>query len=551
MKAFLGAGRGLLGRRVTRVAAAYGVASWIVIQVAQAVMPAVGLPEWTQTLVVMLALLAFLPTVAVAWVLEREPPASVDSAPVEQLSIAVLPFVNFSPDAANEYFSDGITEELIDRLVKIRELRVAARTSSFAFKGRNEPIAEIGRQLRVAYVLEGSVRRSMERLRVTAQLVDASSGFHLWSETYERSLQDIFAVQDEIGRAIVGALRIELVPAEKSDRRAAEANPTSVHAYDLYLQGRHLLNRRSAGSIRSAIEHFELAVACDALFARAYAGLAECYLVLASGTHAVMPGSIAVVRARAHAERALELEPELAEANIALGLSQLYSWDWSASETRLRRVVELHPGNPAGQHQYAWRLALTANFEGALAAIDRAIELDPLSLPTRVARGRILQFMRRPEQAVAEYRRALVMDESFAGGHLSLGLALLQVGIVGDAVLELERARELSDTPAVMALLAYAYGAAGEAQRGKALLNNLLSASERQYVSPVTIAGAYVGLGCAEEALDWYERAYAERSPGLLYLRVEPLLDPLRGNSRFDALLSGVGLNAASQLMSA
>ena len=538
----------------------------VVIQVTDAVAPAIDLPPWTVTLVVVLALLGLVPTIVLAWALDRTPTArraraaapesmrlaavAAAEVPAER-SIAVLPFANFSDTSDSDYFSDGITEELIDQLVKVRALRVAARTSSFAFKSRNIDIAEIARQLRVAYVLEGSVRRAGDRLRVTAQLIDASTGFHLWSHTYERTLADVFVIQDEISNAIVSALRAALEPdARASGTSSATVEPgerqqpttQSVQAYDLYLQGRYLLNRRTTPSVRSAIERLELAIACDPSFARAHAALGEAWLILASATHAVMPSQIALARAQQSTERATELDPTLSDAHIALGMARLHAWHWAGSLAALRHAITLDPHNARAHHQYAWRLTMTGDFDDALAAIDTACQLEPLALPIRVARSRILHFMRRPADAIGECNAILELEPAFAGAHLSLGLALLQAGNAHGAVAALERARELTDTPATASLVAYALGAAGETVRGNAIVDELIARSARDYVSPEPIAGALVGLGRLDEAVEWYERGYDERSPALIYLKVEPLFDPMRSLPRFQALVRNVGL---------
>jgi TolB-like protein/Tfp pilus assembly protein PilF len=556
-------------RRVIRVAVAYAIAAWMVVEVMLSVAPALRLPAWTGSFVVVLALLGFVPALGLAWAFDLTPagirrasssqratsahdatgepdaPAVTERHAVVAMpasgSIAVLPFVNFSAQAENEYFSDGITEELIDRLARVRGLRVAARTSSFAFKGRNADIAEIARQLRVAYILEGSVRRAGDRLRVTAQLIDAESGFHLWSDSFDRAQADVFAIQDEIGCSIVAALSGALAGQGLAlePHRAATVSP---QAWDLYLQGRYLLNRRTAASIRSAIERFELALACSPAYARAHAGLAEAWLVLGSGTYAVMPAREALIRARTSAARAVELDPSAAEAHTALGLARMYAFDWEGSRSELQLATQLDPGGAAGHYHYAWRLAMTCEFDDAFAAADRAFELDPLSLNVRVVRGRILQFMRRPEEAVAEYRSILELDPGFAGAHFAAGVALIQAGRSREAVAALQRARELSDTPATAGLLAYALGAAGDIEEGRVIVADLLRRSRREYVSPITIGGAYLGLGEHEAALDYYELAWAERSPGLIYLAVEPLLDPLRRDPRFESLCERVGL---------
>ncbi|HUF23572.1 MAG TPA: protein kinase [Vicinamibacterales bacterium] len=466
----------------------------------------------------------------------------MNNSGLNQRSIAVLPFANFSGDQESEYFSDGMTEELIDRLVKVAGLRVAARTSCFAFKGRNADIAGIARQLRVGYVLEGSVRRAAGRLRVTAQLIDAETGFHLWSERYERIANDVFEIQDEIGAAIIAALQAQLGDEGDVGLPPLRRRPANLDAYDLYLQGRYLLARRSALAIRDGIERFQLAIACDPGYAAAHAGLAECYLVLASGTYGTMAPADALTRAISSAGRALTLNPSLAEAHVALGLAKLYGWDWAASETLLEGATRLDPGNANARHHYAWQLALTMSLDQAFAGIDSALELDPLSVPIRVARARVLQFMRRPADALAEIERVLDAEPDSAAALLCKGLVLIQSGRAIDALTTLRLAHETSATPGTAALIAYACGGAGQYIEGARLVEDIIARANSEYISPTIVAGAYVGLGKLDDAMIWYERAYEERSPGLIYLGVEPLLDPLRQDPRFVSLLRRIGL---------
>ncbi len=550
-------------RRVFRVAAAYVVVAFALLQGADIVFPALHLPGWTSTLVVVLALMGFPLAVVLAWAFDITPegvkrtesnteepsetaPASspiTTQEPIERQSIAVLPFVNYSPEAENEYFSDGITEELIDRLVKIRGLRVAARTSSFAFKGQNADVNEIGRKLRVAHVLEGSVRKAGNRLRVTAQLIDVSDGYHLWSETYQRDLQDVFAIQDEISRAIVAALEVKLTGRDGAAARSRMAG--SVEAYDLYLKGRHFLNKRTKLAMQQAVVFFREAIECDPRFARAYTGLADAYLVLSSGTHGELSPREALASAVSNAEQALALDETLSEAHVSLGLARMNMWDWTGAEVRLRQAIELDPGYAAAHHHYGWLLALMGSLDHALVEIERARELDPLSLPIQTATGRIFQFMRRPDDAIAQYRRVLDLDPNFAGAYFALGVAFLQKEMYGEAIALLQRAREMTGTHGATVLLAFAFASAGDRERAMALLNDLLERSKEQkeqYVSPSHIADIYVGLGEYDEAFAWYEKAYQERSPALVYFKVEPLLDPIRPDPRYERLLRLIGL---------
>ena len=553
MKRFRWLGRAvgeLRRRKVARVVALYLAACWVLLQVVNEVGPAVNAPPWLDTAVVILSLIGLPIAVATAWAfaltadnMVRDSPDPGSGLPVANKrsphSIAVLPFANLSADADNEYFSDGMTEELIDRLTRISGLKVAARTSAFAFKGKNADVKDIARQLRVGHLLEGSVRKAGTRLRVTAQLIDADSGYHLWSESFERELEDVFRIQDEIGRAIVAALEIRLSqPAIDSTRRRT----SSVESYDLYLRGRFLWNQRTDAALREAIDHFERALDVDPANARAYAGIADCYLVISSTTHGSLDPQTAIAKARAAAEQALTLDSDLADAHLALGTAFLHQYRWADSAAEYKRALELEPGHAGAYHRYGWWLALRGHFADALDQLDQAHRLDPLSLPIQVAIARVFEFMHRSDDSIAQARSIIQISPEYAPAHFALGLALIGRGRPLDAIEAFQRAYRISPNPGTQVTLGVAFAAAGQRTKAHEILNELLALSQDRYVSGAHLADLWVALGNYEQALTWYEKAYAEKSSALIYLKVEPTLDPMHDHPRFQQLLAQVGL---------
>jgi TolB-like protein/Tfp pilus assembly protein PilF len=459
--------------------------------------------------------------------------------PPRPTSIAVLPFVNMSPDGANEYFSDGMTEEIITVLSKVEGLQVAARTSAFAFKGKRESVSEIGRQLRVGTVLEGSVRREGDRLRVTAQLIKVKDGYHLWAESYDRDLRDVFAVQEEIAQAIVGALRVKL----NAEATAMVVRPTAdLAAYDFYLKGRHALNQRTGVSLLRAVDCFEQAIAGDPHFAQAYAGLADAYVLLPG--YSVSNSSEAWPKGRAAAARALALDSTLAEAHTTLAYGKfLFDWDWRGAEQGFRRAIALNPGYATAHHWYADYLGGRGNFEGYLEELRSAQALDPLSRQIGMEVGRALWVLRRYDEAVAQFQQVLRVDPDFAGAHLNLGRVYIEQGRLAEAVSEIGKAVKLRGRyPVDVAELARAYAVRGNRAEAQRLLVELKGRSRREYVLPVAFAIVHMALGQDGRAFDWLDRAVAEHDAWLAESIFYPTLDPLRSHPRYGALLQALGL---------
>jgi len=468
------------------------------------------------------------------------PPHDGAARPADRRAIAVLPFVNASPDPDTEYFSDGMTDELIDALTKVDGLRVASRTSVFALKRREADVRTLGALLGVSVVLEGSVRRSGNRLRVAARLTDVADGRHLWSERYDRAAGDVFEVQDEIAATIVRTLRGTLLGdvGDPTPRRYT-ANLT---AYNLYLKGRYCWNKRRAEGLAEAIAYFEAAIAEDPGYALAYSGLADCYALHVD--YRGMPVAEAMARSRELAHKALELDDTLAEAHTSLAwVTFLHDWEWEAAERRFRRAIELNPRYATARQWYAWLLVSQGRLDAAIAESRTAADLDPASVSIRRSLGWLNYYARRPEAATEQLNRALAMDPTSEENHRILGLVLTQQGRFDDAVATFREAiAGASESAYARGALARALAMGGRTADARSLLAELEAEAATRYVSPVALATANIALGEAGEAFRWIERARAERRGWLAYLRVEPIFDPIRGDPRFADLLERMRL---------
>jgi len=453
-------------------------------------------------------------------------------------SVAVLPFLNLSADPENEYFADGITEDVIAHLSKIRALKVISRTSVIAFKQREQSLREIGARLEVATLLEGSVRRAGDRVRIVAQLIDAESDRHLWAETYDRRLTDVFAIQTDVALQIAAALKAELSPDEKS--RLHQEPTSDLQAYQLYLQGRHCYLRYTAEGSRRGIEYFEQAVAKDPNYALAYAALAMVYTELAE-TGSLRPGE-AYARARDASAKALALDLGLGEAHCMLAyITAVCDFNWVSAEQEFKRALELTP-NSADTYDLYGRmcLALERNDE-ALAMERRAQELDPLAHRADVARA--LLRAGRYDEALQAATHAVELDPHYARGHATLGWAYLKKGIVKQGVAELEIAVSLSPGDTLwLAQLGQAYGMVGDVARARNVLHQLEELSGQRFVSPYHIAFVYTGLGEQDSAMDWLERAYEDRSGPVYSVKGSFLFTTLHAHPRFIALLRKMNL---------
>jgi serine/threonine protein kinase/tetratricopeptide (TPR) repeat protein len=467
--------------------------------------------------------------------------STLNSGPDSGPSLAVLPFTNLSPDRENEYFSDGMTEELITALGRVDGLRVAARTSAFALKGKRLDVRAIGETLHVATVLEGSVRRIGDKLRVAAQLVDARSGYHLWSDEYDRRLKDVFSVQDELARAIVSALRVRLKLRGGEDTALLVPSPRELEAHDLYLQGRYELNQRTYESLRRAVSYFDRALAQDSTYAQAYAGLADTYGRLP--LFGPVRPSDAYQQSKRAAERALALDSALDGAHAALADAlMLGDYDWRQSEAEYRRTFLLNPSYAIAHNSYANLLRLLGRMDEAVAERERARSLDPLSRPIGAELGRDLEMVRRFDDALRQLRTTLESDTNFARVHLYLCLAYLSKRTPRKATGECERAVTLTGGYQGMGPLAYAYAASGDRSRATALLRQLEDRARREYVPPWELAVAHLGLGDIDGTFAWLDSAYTARDPSVTLGLSEPIWDPVRGDPRFARLRARMGL---------
>jgi serine/threonine-protein kinase len=455
-------------------------------------------------------------------------------------SIAVLPFVNASPDPDNEYLSDGITDELIDALANVEGLRVASRTSVFALKGKPQDVRAIGALLDVSEVLEGTLRRSGQDLRITAQLTSTANGALIWSHRYDRRLDDVFAIQDEMARTIVNTLRATSfgeTPVPEMHR-----GTESVQAYGLYLRGRYAWNKRTQKGVAEGINFFQQAIDADPGYALAYTGLADSYALALD--YRSVPVHEGFERAKSYARKALELDEGLAEAHASLAWSLfIYDWDWEGATAEFKRALELDPRYPTAHQWYAFLLASLGKFEDALITAHTAQETDPGSVSIRRGLGYVYFYARRFEQAKYHLLRAIEMNPVAEESYRVLGLILTYMGEHAEAERVLREGMEFADAATYTNVtLALALARAGKPEYARETLAALEARRKSDYVSPVELATLYIALGDNDRAIDWAEKAYDERRGWMAYLNVHPIVDPLRPEPRFKVLVRKMGL---------
>jgi TolB-like protein/Tfp pilus assembly protein PilF len=573
----------LTRRNVYKVAIAYAVVAWLLMQVATQVFPFLEIPNWAIRLVIMLVVIGFPIALVIAWAFELTPEGlkrtefadelpkrsarsrawiyvvviagaisvglfflgrytapNKQSGPAELpgKSLAVLPFTNLSGNPENAYFAAGIQDEIITRLAKIGELKVVSCLSTQRFNSAPDDLPAIAKQLGVANVLQGSVQRTADEVRVNVQLVKAETDSHLWADTFDRKLTDVFQIESDIAKTIAEKLQARLTGSEE---RAISIQPTAdLEAHQLYLQGRYLWNRRTGKNLKKALAYFQQAAEKDPNYALAYVGIAD--------TYAVMPAYSAgspqdcLPRARAAAQRALELDPFLAEAHASLGMVLFQYFELPASTKEFERAIELNPNYPTAHHWYARSVLLMAGqFDRAIAEAKRAVELDPVSPIIQADLGGIYMIARRYDKAIEQLRSTLEMDPEFYWAHRFLGLTLELKGATAEAIAEYQKAFELSDDPTVLAFIAHAEANTGRPNEARQIMAKLTEAAKTRYVSAYAFAVIYLALGEKDQALDWLEKnARDHATPATSLIPSDPYLDPLRGDPRFEALVSAI-----------
>src|SRR5213078_561341 len=569
-------------RNVYKVAVAYAVVGWLVIQVTATIVPALHLPDGLTTAVVVLTLIGFPVALVVAWAFEMTPEGmkrtedvppdevipqwskkkfaaliigvaviaagllafqllhfsrSTITATADAKSIAVLPFVNMSADKNDEYLSDGMTEELINVLSKVPGLRVPGRTSCFAFKGKNEEdiFHKVGDQLHVGTVLEGSVRKAGDKLRVTAQLINVSDGYHLWSKDYDGDVKDILNFQSNVAEQVVQALQVKL--GGEGTRTLAKKPTENPEAHRLYLLGRYEFAKYTQTGWNNAIRYYEEALKLDPDYALAYCGLADNYAYMGS---VVMPEKEAIAKEKEFAQKALELDPELAEAHMSLALALVGDYDWRNGLKEFDRVLELNPNLAFAYELQAWTVNGLGRFDEAIAKTRKAVELDPLNPFFQMSLSFYQYWARQYDDAIVQARKTLEMDPNSAISHVLLGLCFLKKGDTAGAIAELEKSKAPDPGAWYQGFLGYAYAISGEHAKAKQSLLELEELAKRQYVSPTAFATIYLGLGQKEKCLDWLEKSYEQQDSACWYLKIDQIYDSVRNEPRFQALVEKI-----------
>jgi TolB-like protein len=570
-------------RNVYKVAIAYAVIAWLLMQIATQVFPFLEIPNWAIRLVIMLIVIGFPIALVIAWAFELTPeglkrtevadespkksaPSGVwiyviiaagaisvglfffgrytatskqsVSAELPGKSVAVLPFTNLSGNPENAYFAAGIQDEIITRLAKIGELKVISCLTTQRFKSSPDDLPAIAKQLGVANVLQGSVQRTADEVRVNVQLVKAETDTHLWADTFDRKLTDVFQIESDIAKTIAGKLQARLTGSEE---RAISAKPTAdVEAHQLYLQGRYLWNRRTAENLKKALNYFQQAADKDPNYALAYTGIADtCGLFSVYGAGAPQEY---LPRAKAAAEKALELDDSLAEAHASLGLVFYCYFQGAQSAKEFKRAIELNPNYATAHHWYGGlTLVMIGQLDRGMAEVTRAYELDPVSLIIHSDLGRVNVMARRYDEAIQQLRSTVEVDPEFYWAHRFLGIALELKGDLGGAIVEYKRALELNNDPAGLAYVGHAEARNGRQSEAREMLAQLTESAKKRYVQPYAFALIHLALGEKDQALDWLERAAQERGATYLnFIKVDPFFDSLRGDPRFEALVQKV-----------
>jgi TolB-like protein/DNA-binding winged helix-turn-helix (wHTH) protein/Tfp pilus assembly protein PilF len=491
-------------------------------------------PSWTRTWKVSALVLFLLSAGLIVFLLSSRPSTLIRS-------LAVLPLENLSGDPSQEYFSDGMTDELTTELGQIGELRVISRTSAMAYKGARRPLPQIARELNVDAVVEGAVLRSGSRVRITVQLLRASADKHLWSQSYEVDLSDVIALQKRVARSIAEQIRIVLNPNEQ--RALAEPKALNAAAYEAYLKGRYFWNKRTGDGLKKAADYFNQAIENDPGYAQAYTGLADSYALMGDWQYGILAPRKAFPKAKAAAAKAIALDSNLGEAHISLAWClDGFDWDWESAGREFKRGIELSPSYATGHHWYGWHLATLGRHSEAIAELEKAESLDPLSLIIGADLAEELLIAHRFDEAIKQSRKTLNLDPSFALTHYVLGNAFVQMHMYKEGIAELKEAIEASPgSTAFTANLAYAYAISGQRDEAVSILNDLKNRQHGAFSNAPEIALVYVGLHDKDQAMAWLEKAYEERfNPGVL---MRPCFDSLRSDPRFQNLLRRIGMS--------
>jgi TolB-like protein/Tfp pilus assembly protein PilF len=580
-------------RNVYKVAVAYAIVAWLLIQAASILFPTFEAPAWVMKVVVTAIIFGFPVALILAWAFELTPegikrekdvapnesiarttgrklvgitvalaviaaglfafqflrsksattipgitstPSAASAGPISEKSVAVLPFENLSRDPENAFFASGIQDEILTRLAKIGALKVISRTSTQQYQSKPQSLTEIAKQLGVANILEGSVQKTGDRVRITVQLISALSDSHLWADTYDRKLIDTFGVESDVAQKIASSLEAQLTG---SEQRAIAARPTeNTEAYQLYLKGKFFWNKRTGDDLKAAADLFRQAAEVDPSYANAYAGLAQADLLIpvfgAGAPRDFFP------KAKAAAERAIELDETSAEGHSALAMLLCFDFKFPASEAEFRRAIQLNPNYATAHHWFGNSLLVSlGRFDEGIREGERAVELDPLSLIINADLGSTFMVGRRYDEAIAQLRRTLALDGNFSYAHWNLGEALYLKGDVNAAIAEYEKARALDDDPEVLGLLGRAYAETGKREQALEILRKLQETGQNQYIRSYVYSLIYIGLGDKATAIEYLEKAREGfETPDTTWLKVDPLFDPLRSEPRFQQLVA-------------
>jgi adenylate cyclase len=546
-------------RKVIRVLIVYVAVGFAIIEFVDIVSEPLQLPSWALVFAIVLITIGFPLALILAWAYditpsgiekteplgsdkEPEKPISPGSTTLVKNSIVVLPFQNMSPEKDQDYFCDGITEEIINALTHIKSLKVIARTSSFAFKEKYDDVRKIGRELNVETILEGSVRKAGNRLRITAQLINVSDGIHFWSQSYDREMKDIFEIQDEISLAIVEKLKIELFEGEKEKILKTQTN--NLEAYHLYLKGRHFwYNNRTWEGLHEAMGYFEKTIECDPGYALAYTGMADTYIVLMDWGYIHPIDNMPKIRELL--SKSLEIEDSHAETYISLIYPEaFFDLDWDRAERTSAKALELNQNSPSVHHFYALYQMCRGNFDGALEHNRRAREIDPLSVIFNFACGLILYMARQYEKSIAQYRKALLLDNNFVLVHFWALYPHLQAGLYEEAVKGYQKLlMHNRETEKYALVLEDVFSKSGIEGALRWLIEEGFTLDRGIYNHPYFTAVCYANLKEKEKALEQLEKVMELKSPRMSYIRVEPAFDLLRSDPQFSAILGKIGLD--------